>query len=70
MGLVRPSAWISFLDRAMPYRPLPEKFHVAFSFAGEQRDFVRVIVLQLQGKLNEAQAAFEQYLTVVQRLAT
>jgi hypothetical protein len=35
----------------MPARTLPEKFHVAFSFAGEQRDLVRSIAEELERQL-------------------
>ena len=45
----------------MSARPLPEKFLVAFSFAGEQRDLVRSIAETVEQALGRGQVFFDEW---------
>jgi hypothetical protein len=45
----------------MPARPVPEKFQVAFSFAGEQRDLVRAIAEALEKELGSPNVFFDEW---------
>lgn len=45
----------------MPARPHPDKFQVAFSFAGEQRDLVRSIAEAVEEELGEGQVFFDEW---------
>jgi len=45
----------------MPARPLPDKFLVAFSFAGEQRDLVRAIVEAVEKELGWGKVFFDEW---------
>lgn len=45
----------------MPLRPLSEKFHVAFSFAGEQRDLVRAIAEAVEAVLGAGTVFFDEW---------
>jgi len=45
----------------MPARKRPEKFLVAFSFAGEQRDLVRSIAEEVEKKLGEPNVFFDEW---------
>ncbi len=45
----------------MPERPLPERFHVAFSFAGEQRDLVRAIAEAVEAVLGQGTVFFDEW---------
>lgn len=45
----------------MPSRPLPEKFLVAFSFAGEQRDLVRKVVEGVEKELRSPNVFFDEW---------
>lgn len=45
----------------MPARPLPDKFQVAFSFAGEQRALVRSIAEAVERELGEGQVFFDEW---------
>lgn len=45
----------------MAAQQLPEKFQVAFSFAGEQRELVRSIALELEAQLGESKVFFDEW---------
>jgi hypothetical protein len=45
----------------MPARPLPDKFLVAFSFAGEQRDLVRALAETVEGELGWGTVFFDEW---------
>lgn len=45
----------------MPPRPVPEKFHVAFSFAGEHRDFVRSLAEAVENLLGPATVFYDEW---------
>jgi hypothetical protein len=45
----------------VPSRPLPEKFLVAFSFAGEQRDLVRKLVEGVEKELGSPHVFFDEW---------
>jgi hypothetical protein len=42
----------------MPARKIPEKFQVAFSFAGEQRDLVHRIAETVEARLGHSRVFF------------
>src|SRR5262245_47478538 len=46
---------------AMPAREVPEKFLVAFSLAGEQRDLVRTIVEAVEQELGRPNVFFDEW---------
>ncbi len=45
----------------MAVRDIPEKFLVAFSFAGEQRDLVRSIALAVEAKLGRSKVFLDEW---------
>lgn len=45
----------------MPPREIPEKFLVAFSFAGEQRDLVRSIAEAVEARLGRSKVFFDEW---------
>ena len=45
----------------MPASEIPEKFLVAFSFAGEQRDLVQSIATAVQERLGEGTVFFDEW---------
>ena len=45
----------------MPARPLPDKFLVAFAFAGEQRDLVRAIAEAVEKELGWGKVFFDEW---------
>src|SRR5262245_61132477 len=45
----------------MKQRPMPEKFKVAFSLAGEQREFVRSIAEAVEGELGLGTVFFDEW---------
>jgi hypothetical protein len=45
----------------MPAREVPEKFHVAFSFAGEQRDLVRAVAEAVEKELGRSKVFFDEW---------
>jgi hypothetical protein len=45
----------------MPVRDVPEKFQVAFSFAGEQRDLVRSIAKAVETRLGLSTVFFDEW---------
>jgi hypothetical protein len=45
----------------MPARPLPEKFQVAFSFAGEQRDLVRAVAEAVENKIGRGTVFLDEW---------
>jgi hypothetical protein len=47
--------------KTMPASEIPEKFLVAFSFAGEQRDLVQSIATAVQERLGEGTVFFDEW---------
>jgi TIR domain len=45
----------------MPLRDVPEKFQVAFSFAGEQRDLVRSIAVAVEERLGRSKVFLDEW---------
>jgi hypothetical protein len=45
----------------VPYRQLPERFQVAFSFAGEQRDLVRAVAEAVEKELGLPNVFFDEW---------
>ena len=45
----------------LPPRDVPEKFLVAFSFAGEQRDLVRAIAEAVEARLGRSTVFFDEW---------
>ena len=45
----------------MPIREFPEKFLVAFSFAGEPRELVRAIAEAVERELGQATVFFDEW---------
>lgn len=45
----------------MSYRPFPERFRVAFSFAGAQRDFVRAVAERVEVLLDGGSVFFDEW---------
>jgi hypothetical protein len=44
-------------------REIPDKFTVAFSFAGEQRDFVRAVAEAVEEELGSSKVFFDEWYT-------
>ena len=55
----------------MPERPLPDKFLVAFSFAGEQRDLVRSVAEEVEQRFGPGKVFldewYEHYIAAIAR---
>jgi hypothetical protein len=51
----------SYNAPAMPPREIPEKFLVAFSFAGEQRDLVRSIAVAVEERLGRSKVFLDEW---------
>jgi hypothetical protein len=49
------------MSDTMPPRDVPEKFLVAFSFAGEQRDLVRSIAEAVEAHLGRSTVFFDEW---------
>ena len=49
------------MSAPMPLRDVPEKFLVAFSFAGEQRDLVRRIAEAVEARLGRSTVFFDEW---------
>jgi hypothetical protein len=45
----------------MPARPVPDRFKVAFSFAGEQRDLVRAIAQAVESRLGSGTVFYDDW---------
>ena len=49
------------MSEPMPPRDIPEKFLVAFSFAGEQRDLVRSIAEAVEERLERSNVFLDEW---------
>ena len=49
------------LSESMPPREIPEKFLVAFSFAGEQRELVRSIAEAVEARLGRSKVFLDEW---------